>query len=383
MIECWIDRKKCTGCGACCDICPNNAIYMEKDKEGFYYPRVTRECTNCGLCKYVCEARSRQSKHGISKAYAAYSKNDVTRFTSTSGGVFFELAKAILEKGGIVAGAQFDADYEVKHVVVDKVADVDKLKQSKYLQSNSNNIYSQLREKLLDNDELFVLFAGTPCQVAALKAYLGKEYKHLFLVEFICHGVNSPLVYKKWLQELEMKKGHKVVKVWFKYKDRGWTASPKCTKIQFDNGDSIIQRGRDNYYMEGFVKYDFYTRSCCSECDFKGTSRMADITLADFWDWPTAYSDDKGTSLVLINSAKALTIWEMLYEKVISEEVSWERYVKGNRILNSSIKENRYRTLFFLLLQRVGFEKAYLITKTWDDVAAKINHILYKVCGRK
>ena len=181
MKKLWISKEKCTGCGACENVCPKSAITMKSDECGFIYPEIsTEKCVNCNLCEKVCCARLKINRYNSSEplTYAAWSNNAETRFTSTSGGLFSELSKSILNKAGYVAGALYNAENMVEHSLENDLIGLEKLKQSKYIQSNTKLIYKQVKDKLDDNKP--VAFCGAPCQVAALYAYLGKEYNNLF-----------------------------------------------------------------------------------------------------------------------------------------------------------------------------------------------------------
>ena len=253
MISEIISKDKCTGCELCANVCNHNAIKMVSDDMGFYYPNINEACIECNLCKIKCDERLIKTNNYLEpETYAAWSKDKDIRYNSTSGGLFSELANEIIRMGGCVVGAQYNEDNLVEHVLVENLIGIEKIRQSKYIQSRSGNIY-QIVKKML-NENRYVAFCGTPCQVAALNSYLGhKSFEKLITIDFICRGVNSPKAFKAWLNEIENSNNSKVVKVWFKYKEGGWKTSPKRTRLDFKNGNFKIKDGwaiYKNYKIE-------------------------------------------------------------------------------------------------------------------------------------
>ena len=356
----WIAKYKCTGCGACENICPSKAISMKSDECGFIYPEITEKaCVNCGMCEKVCNSRLKLGrKNSIEPlTFAAWTKNTDTRFTSTSGGIFTELSTRIIEKDGYVAGALYNKDNLVEHFLVNDLEGLEKLKQSKYIQSDSSFIYKQVKEKL-DQNKL-VAFCGAPCQVVALYAYLGKNYENLITFDFICRGMNSPKAYKCWLREIEGKHGSKAVKVWFKYKEDGWKQSPRCIRIDFDNNSNVVVKGSDNLFMAGYLDYNLYIRPSCSDCDFKGVPRLSDITLADFWGVNSSVDDDKGTSMVLCNSEKGKSLFDEIKYNIEFSERNFKEILGGNKSFSSSVWINKNSSIFLKSLDKESFSVAY------------------------
>lgn len=349
--------QQCTGCGACSNICPSQAITMEPDNNGFIYPVVNNElCFNCGKCIKICAARKQEfNLFGVQKAYAVWSKDSDTRYASTSGGAFSEFAKYFLLNGGLVAGAAYDENNCVEHILIDNIAELHLIRQSKYVQSDSKEIYKQVKTALDAGRN--VLFCGTPCQVAAMKAYSNKEYKNLFLMSFICFGVNSPKVFKAWLQEIEVEEKSKVRRVWFKYKKYGWHKSPLCTRLDFDNGKHKVYFGDNNKFMKGYIRYHLYLRPSCIQCQFKGVGHGSDIIVADFWGLENA--DDNGTSLLIVNSKKGEDLFGVIKEKMIVVEEDFDKAVRGNHAFTISAVPSKYSEQFLCELDGIGFSRAY------------------------
>lgn len=356
----YVEKKDCVGCSACANICPKSCIKMKSDEiTGFQYPNVdAKVCIQCGMCERVCPvitANTPQKNEDDLKIYAAWSKNEEIRFCSTSGGIFSELANFMIQQNGYVAGAKYGKDNLVEHALVSDFEGVKEIRQSKYIQSDCNSIYQQVFRLL--KDEKKVLFCGSPCQVAALKNFVGKKFENLITIDFICRGMNSPKAYQWWLDEIETKQGSKAKKVWFKYKIDGWKKSPKVTRIDFQNGSSVIQKENENCFMEGYLGPNLYIRPSCANCRYKGTDRASDITLADFWGVVGKLDDDKGTSLVMVNSKKGKEFFDHIKDNVHYEERELKEILDGNVCFEGSVEINPKSEEFLSRLGQIPFSK--------------------------
>ncbi|HHT25363.1 MAG TPA: 4Fe-4S binding protein [Clostridiaceae bacterium] len=358
MKKLWLEPDKCTGCGACADICPKNAITMKADECGFVHPVIDNKCVECGLCERVCLNRGEYSQRHreIPQTYAAWSKNPDIRFCSTTGGLFTELAKPILQNGGVVAGAQYNKRNLVEHAIVTDEDGLQKLRQSKYLQSDSNGVYNRVKRALMDGRE--VLFCGAPCQVAALHSFLGSEFVKLITVDFICRGINSPKAYLSWLSEIESEEQARATRVWFKYKVGGWKSSPKRTRIDFDDGHSVVKEGEENLFMHGYLTSNLYIRPCCGDCQFKGVPRQGDLTIADFWGIEKQLDDDKGTSLILINSDKGMNLFDKIKQSLVYHQRDFSEIFAGNVCFSQSVHIPSSSRDFLISLDNKSFSTA-------------------------
>lgn len=357
MKEFWLEKEECTGCSACANICPKNAIIMVDDECGFKYPKIGVDCIECNMCESVCHNRLKLDT-GINDnvdVYAAWSLDEEIRFTSTSGGIFSEIAKQILKSNGCICGAVYNDENLVEHVIVDNEIGVNRLRQSKYIQSNINDAYIQIKKRLMTGQ--VVAFCGAPCQVAALHAYLGKNYKNLLTIDFICRGMNSPKAYKAWLNEIEEEQESKAVKVWFKYKKNGWKKSPRCTRIDFEDGTNKVYDQNKNLFMCGYLGPNLYIRPSCAKCEFKGIDRKSDITLADFWKIDHKLDDDKGTSLILVNSPKGKNIFESIANNIFYKRMNIEDIMEGNVCFTDSVNINPDSERFLKALDTQKFSK--------------------------
>ncbi len=357
-----IEKEKCTGCGVCSNVCPKSCIDMVSDNEGFLYPSVDfNNCISCSICEKTCPVLNgiKSENNPQPSAYAAWSLDKDIRFNSTSGGIFSELAKKIISDGGYVAGARYNGKHLVEHCIINDNESIFLLRQSKYVQSNSENIYKEIRTTL--NKDKVVMFVGTPCQCAGLVSFLGKSYDNLLLCDFICRGANSPKAYTKYLESMENKYKSPIKKVWFKNKINGWNKF--CTKIEFENGQNYYADRYTDLFMVGYLKYNLFMRPSCHNCKFKGFPRYSDITLADFWGvklQDKMQDTDKGTSLVLINSSKGNIFFENIHEQVFQEKSSLDIVVQKNPCALESPVVGDMRAFFFENIERLGFKETMI-----------------------
>lgn len=361
MIE-IIDKSKCCGCCACVDSCTHNAIILKNDIEGFWYPVVDKDkCTNCGLCEKVCpELHISELKTNDfdkpSKIIAAIHKKMNVRWDSTSGGAFSALADTMYEQGGYVSGAIYNEDFSVRNYISNNPEDLSKLRSSKYLQSKAEGLYKEIRELLRKGEK--VLACGTPCQMAALRSFLRKDYENLIIVDFICRGVNSPKVYRKYLDALERKHGGKVVYVKAKNKELGWRNLTR--KVIFDNGKVYYGIHMEDDFRRGYHT-NVFCRPSCYFCQYKGFPRMADITIADYWGIEKIdknLDNNIGTSMILLNSKKGEAYFEQAKDRLEWRETSFESILPGNIALRRSIEPAKIdRKRFFEDLDKGTFEE--------------------------
>lgn len=299
-----IERKFCTGCSACAEACPRGAIGMSCRPDGFYYPEIgKRLCVDCGLCERICPVSGGTNKDEIlNNAYAAKHRDECVRAGSSSGGAFSAIAANVLRDGGVVFGAAFDPEFTVKHTCVDREEDLERLRGSKYVQSRIGDAFSKARTYLEEGRT--VLFSGTPCQIAGLKSFLKKDYDGLLTVDFICHGVPSPAMWRSYLRYREQEAGSEVRKVSFRDKAHGWQNYSMA--LEFADGTKSTIPIREDLYLKGFLSNLFLRRSCY-QCKFKGENYYSDLTMGDCWGADSIapeLNDNKGLSLVLSNTPK-------------------------------------------------------------------------------
>lgn len=385
MKKFWLKDEECTGCGMCADVCPVHAIEMKSNQCGFLYPQINNNCIDCNLCEKKCTHKNikRQNENSTPVAYAAWTKDEDLRYNSTSGGIFSEIAKNVINKGGVVAGAAYNGVNLVEHIIISSEDELYKIRQSKYIQSDTNHIYLTIKE-LLD-EGVYVSFCGTPCQVGSLYSFLDeKKYDNLLTIDFICRGVNSPKAYKSWLKEIEKKQNNKVTRVWFKYKENGWKKSPKCTRVDFENGECLVLNQNENLFMCGYLNDNLYIRPSCGDCKYKGIPRLSDITLADFWGIDPKLDDDKGVSLVLVNNEKGKNGFNDILNKVIFEERDFDEIEKGNICFDNSVLVPQKSEQFLKSLDNIDFSMALSKYSYKENIVKRIGkrvkHSMKKVC---
>lgn len=293
-----LESKFCTGCGACYNICPKKAISMETNTEGFLFPHISAECIDCGLCGKVCPQLNKEAFEKTKPSCYAVICKDKYRDITSSGGVFAALANRCLDNGGAVIGAAFTEDFsKVQHISIHSKADLSKILKSKYVQSDTKRIFTEVKELLQMNKE--VLFAGCPCQVDGLKKFLGKDYDNLLTVDILCHGVPSPLAYKKFLEEVCS--GRVPEGVDFRDKKYGWGT---LLSVKFRN--DIHYDYYNGIYFSSFLS-GMSMREACFHCRYACPERVGDITLGDFWGIKNSFpemDDGKGTSFIMCNTEK-------------------------------------------------------------------------------
>lgn len=296
-----INYKECTGCGACNNICPVDAISMKKDKDGFLLPEVDEDkCIACGKCSNICPIISSYFENRSHPKCYAVAADDKTRFHSSSGGFFAMAAKWVIENGGVVCGAAYDFDFSVYHRCISNVIDLDSLQKSKYAQSEIRYVYREIVEYA--RRDMWVLFVGTPCQVAALRNILKNQYKKVILVDLLCGGVPSSQMLIDYLREnfdFDC-----IKKIDFRPKETGWNSS--CLSVAFKDHTKKILNMRESEYEQGYHKY-LTKRECCTKCQFCGIKRQGDLSIGDFWgidNYQKNYNDKKGLSVVLSNNDK-------------------------------------------------------------------------------
>ena len=349
-------KERCYGCKACEQICPKKSIKMECDKEGFWYPNVNVDtCIKCNLCIKVCPYNETSFKvNTLNKtlAFATINKDDSVRATSTSGGIFSNISDYILDNKGVIFGVELDDSGIVKHSVAINREERDRFKGSKYVQSDMQKSYIKAKEYL--NNDTLVLFTGTPCQIAGLYSYLGKDYDNLITCDIVCHGVPSPKVFNDYYNFMKKKYKSSITSFNFRDKSNGWKTG--TLKITFNEGKEYSEIwNRDKYYRLFFSHR--ILRPSCHECRFTKLDRESDISIADFWGIenckPNMF-DNKGTSLVLLNTKKGIELFNNIKEKVIFEECKLEEVMQPN--LKKPAVPSSDRKKFFDDYEKKGFK---------------------------
>lgn len=357
------EKDLCCGCTACYSVCPKNAIKMVRDNEGFLYPKVDKEkCINCGMCKKVCPILNKAKLNEFKpKAYLFQNSNEEIRRESTSGGIFTAIGEFVIKNNGIVYGAAFDDSFVVNHIGVVNADKLSKFRKSKYVQSNQNNCFKEIKQ-YLDTGKL-VCYSGTPCQVGGLRAYLMKEYENLILVDIMCHSVPSPLVFEKYKRHiLKRMNANKILNINFRDKSKyGYKYS--MMTVETDNGK--YSQGIDtDPYLRAFFS-DVSVRPSCYNCYFKTMKRISDLTIWDCFninEIDKSFDDDKGTTRVLVQSEKGEKLLEKL-NNVRLKELDINVATKKVKEMTNSVNYNSKRKDFFGNINDENvFEKYYPIS---------------------
>ena len=340
---------------------------MRADEEGFVYPHVDKTaCVNCGLCEKVCPILHKPQTYPVLETYAARHTSAEVKLKSSSGGMFTALAEVVLKEGGVVFGAAFDKNWNVVHSYAENLQDLDKLRRSKYVQSDIGNSYQQAKAFLEQGRQ--VLFTGTPCQIAGLRNYLGKEYENLLTAELFCHGVPSPGVWQKFLEENTQKE--KIARIDFRHKRFGWDAS--FLNILYMDGTSLpnapgflrsILYAQNGWLFRRLYRLTFwisslYERPSCHRCCFKGLDKMADFTLGDLWGVQKICPDQygrQGVSVLLVNTPKAQALFLQL--PLLTKSVDIGQVAIYNPYLLTSVKPHPKRAEFFAHYRQENFNK--------------------------
>ena len=341
-----VNNKECVGCGNCSLVCPKNIIKIRLNKEGFFqsYIHKSELCIKCGKCVIVSPVFTTNGVANYNRkepiTFAAWSNDECSIIKSSSGGIFFELAKYVLNIGGYICGAIYDSEFHVKHIVTNKISDLEKMRGSKYLQSDFSNSIQQCLKIYEKN--IPVLIVGTPCQIAAIKLYLKFnriDFKNspIYLIDLICHGVASYKVFDAYKTFLERKMKSSIVSINFRFKEPSWNHF--SIKIEFENGKIYkkLSEGKnrwqklfcEDWFFKGFLR-DLYLNSPCYKCKFAKLPREGDITLGDFWGVPGQYYNEKGVSVVLINNIKGEELFNKITNNIKYFNVDLERAMLCN-----------------------------------------------------
>ncbi len=361
-------KQDCCGCNACAQICPKQCITMQEDNEGFLYPRVdTENCIDCHLCEKTCPVSNHGPERKPLKVYAAINKDEEIRKQSSSGGIFTALAEQIIKQGGVVFGARFDERWQVKHDYAETMEGLAAFRGSKYVQSRIGNTYQEAERFLKAGRK--VLFSGTPCQIAGLRNYLRKEYDNLLTVDFICHGVPSPMVWRRYLKEEIARQCEKntvlprpiheedvlVEDISFRDKTLGWKKYSFALALSTTNGSgekfSFCFRMPldENVFLRGFLA-DLYLRPSCHACSFRCGKCGSDVTLGDFWglqDVIPEWNDDKGVTALLVNSERGVNFMNDIAVSPWLKQTDYSSVLRRNPALEKSVLMPKVREYFF------------------------------------
>ena len=382
------EKKDCCGCGACVQKCPLKCISLITDHEGFAYPQTdVQKCIQCGLCIKICPVINQKKERIPLECNAAQNLDKRELSQSSSGGLFIILAKYVLSQKGVVVGVVFDENWGVKHVASQNEECIRKMMGSKYVQSDTCETFRET-EKYLKKGVL-VLYSGTPCQIAGLKQFLHIEYSNLITLDFICHGVPSPLVWQRYLHELN---NSNIENIEFRNKaERGWKKYSIVIKRKSSSSikNSIVcsEKHHNNLFMKGFLS-DLILRPSCYDCPVKSLKSGSDITIADFWSvervLPQWVDDDKGTSLLLINTEKGISCFQQICDKMKLQSMDYKSVLEYNSSLIKSAVPHKNREKFFMNFETNKHTLNNLVIRYCYDTRGKIKlyiRLFLQHCG--
>jgi len=370
-----LNTFNCTGCTACYNVCPKNAITMEENEEGFKFPKINLDnCTNCGLCEKICIPKNGyQKKPFKTVAFGAKNKTLEERKQSQSGGAFFVLAKYVLSKGGVVYGALIDEGFVVKHARAYTEEQAKTFRGSKYVQSDLGDIFQSVKEDLQLG--VLVLFSGTPCQVAGLKSFLRKDYSNLILMDLICHGVPSPKVWADYIEWQQSRFASSITDA--KFRDEEY-----CWGTHYESFLVGNKKKKFDIYAKIFYSHNAHRESCYT-CPFANKERLSDITVGDYWgieNVKAGFRDAYGVSAILINSALGLQVWERVKENFDFFECDVKDLLPRNPQLSKPAEKPVTREIFWKDYSR-DFE--YIVKKYGGyNLKGKIKILIKRILGR-
>lgn len=342
-----IDREHCTGCGACIQKCPRNCISFENGELGHVFPVVnSSECIDCGLCNLVCPIEKSVQLPEKQKFYAVINNDLNLLKKSTSGGFFSVVAEYVLNQNGVVYGCAFEDGFQAMHIRVTKWEDLQKLRGSKYLQSDTKNTFAQTQKDLESGN--LVLYTGTPCQIAGLYGFLGKTYNNLITADLICHGVGSQSFFDRYMEFLNKKKG-KIEELHFRSKEfSGWSCGSGLVVLKDKKNNREIRQPYYDYnnYYYGYFLQGAISRESCYSCKYANVNRSGDFTMGDFWgveslDLPI--DTQNGCSLVLVNTKRGAQVFDTIKNKLTVIQVTKEQAIRQNHQLVHPAKCTLFR----------------------------------------
>ena len=361
------DQTECTGCSACMNVCPHKAIIMIGDEEGFIHPYIDEtKCVDCKLCQKTCPITVSPKLNKPQNVYSGWSLDNSIRLSSSSGGAFAEIAKPIIEAGGVVFGCGLDDKLQAVHMYVEDMSALRaKLSGSKYVQSRIGDSYQKAKSFLKKGRK--VLFSGTPCQIAGLLNYLHRDYQNLWTVDIICHGVPSPMIFEDYKKYMSKKHHMQIYDVKFRCKKYSWIFYNMTLKghVEKNNTNETYEGAYyEDPYIRGFLRDNFLRRSCYG-CKFTSIDRTSDFTIADWWGYKKESKEDagfryKGVSLMLVNTNKALELVQHLNMSLRIRTI--EEAKRTNICLSHPFKMPASREIFWNDYKTMSFDS---LAKKW------------------
>ena len=352
----------CTGCGACINVCPVDALTYDVDKYGFSIPSLdVSKCVECSKCVSVCPIDKTLNKANPIKAYASLNRNEKVLMQSSSGGIFYELAKETLNQGGFVVGCRMNSLFKAEHIIIKSKEELPSILRSKYIQSYPGNVYKEVIALLKQGK--VVLFSGTPCMVSAMKSVVGgAQYgSRLITIDIACHGISSQTMFNAYLRDLESLNGDQILNYTFRAKRKPADGIRWFIEYRTKNKKILKNWPEDSYayyYMKGMT-----FRDSCYACRYATEQRISDITLCDFWGWNKVgvkFPTSESVSGVLLNTEKGLDLFNKCKALLLTQQTSVDAIVKYNKSMSEPMKKPEGRSAFFETLNKCGYKEIRL-----------------------
>lgn len=377
------DKSQCCGCWACYNACPKHCIEMIEDEEGFRYPYVDKgKCIDCGLCEKVCPLQKPKMDDTLPESFVVQQKDSDVLRTSTSGGFFTAISKWAIEQGGVVFGAAFGEDMELRHTYAETLEDCKKFRGSKYVQSLIGDCYSKAKNFLAQGR--VVVFSGTPCQISGLYNFLrGRKYDSLVTVDLVCRGTPSPLLLRKYLAYQFSLTGSKPVD--YRSRDKYYGYNYSTASIWFEDKSKEYHKGKDSDMMLRFYFNDLCSRPSCYHCHFKTINRVSDMTIFDCWDAPSVSKDfsSKGATNVFIHTEHGKEIFNQIKADFVWHQSEINSIIKRDGVMiKHYVKPNPRRSNFFDDLNKLSIdavEMKYLDCSMKRKIISLVKPFLYKM----
>ena len=357
----FCNDERCSGCMACANLCPVNAINIVRNTEGFLAPvREENKCIDCYKCHEVCQVFSQRPVYDFKQRYFAVKNVDNVRTNSSSGGVFTAISDVVLKNNGVICAASMNDEYYVKHIFAHNYEERNKMRRTLYVQSDLSDTYNRIKFFLLSGKE--VLFVGTPCQVAGLYNCVGYDkYSNLYTCDIICHGTPSPGIFMSFIDYL--KKKYKGLDDFnFRDKELGWRHGYTVSAVV--NGKKVF----NTLELQSFIKmfsHNEINRSSCANCAYTNYNRVGDVTIGDFWGIEKRlpdFSDDLGVSLVIANTQKGYDLLSAC-DNLTKIEVRKESTIQNSLRKNAVASDNRMNA--FWVYSNYGYDE---LSKTYGEV---------------
>lgn len=377
------DKSQCCGCWACYNACPRHCIEMKEDEEGFRYPHVDKDkCIDCGLCEKVCPLLKPKMDDTLPESFVVQQKDTEVLRTSTSGGFFTAISKWAIEQGGVVFGAAFGEDMELRHSYAETLDGCKKFRGSKYVQSLIGDCYSQAKNFLAQGR--VVVFSGTPCQISGLYHFLrGRKYDNLVTVDLVCRGTPSPLLLRKYLAYHSSLVGSKPVD--YRSRDKYYGYNYSTATIWYSDKEKEYHRGKDSDMMLRFYFNDLCSRPSCYQCHFKTINRVSDITIFDCWDAPSVSSkfSSKGATNVFVHTQHGQEVFEQIKENFVWSSSNIDEIISRDGVMiKHFVTPNSKRTEFFKNLNALplhSVERKYLDCSLKCKIISSVKPMMYRL----